>query len=63
VDDEIRPAVLHEVGHRDVIADVDVVMRERGGQPLQAGDVPQGVAVGAEELAPHVVVDAIDRSP
>ena len=61
--DQIEPVGAEELHHRRAVTDVDGVVGEvrRGG--LQPAQVPQRVAFLAEELAPHVVVHAVDFVP
>ena len=47
--------------HAGAVADVQLVVREAGVQvALQPPLVPAGIAAGAEEIGPHVVVHAVD---
>ncbi len=60
VDDELGTETCDQVAHRRAIPDVERVVREVLRDAAQAGEVPARVAVGPEEVAPHVVVDAVD---
>ena len=60
MDDEVRLQLVYEPQHRCAIADVDVVVLETAGRPTEAFEIPGRIPVLAEEVAAHVVVDAVD---
>jgi hypothetical protein len=60
MDDEVRSQPIDELQHGCAVADVDVVVLEAAGRPTQAFEIPGRIAVLAEEVAAHVVVDAVD---
>src|SRR5206468_2610308 len=60
VDDEVRAVLGEERQHRLPGADVERVVREPAGGAAEPLEVPRRVAVRAEEVAPHVVVDPVD---
>ena len=55
--------IVFEEGEDAVpIADVEIVMFEPGGNLAESGEIPGGIALGPEELAAHVVVNADDAA-
>jgi hypothetical protein len=59
VDDRIEPLLLEQPIQSTAITDVHGVMRESLGPGPKALQVPGRVALSAEELAAHVVIDAV----
>ena len=61
VDDGGRPEALEQVEHALAVADVEFVVGERRAEVFrEAGLVPAGIALRAEEDRALVVVDAVD---
>ena len=60
VDDRVRPDTLEQVEDRDSVPDVRVVVAEAWVRLAETLEVPRGVAVRAEEVGSHVVVDSDD---
>ena len=50
----------NDAGHRLAVADVQRAVLEVAAGLLEVAEVPGGVAAGAEEVGPHVVVDPED---
>src|SRR4029450_7089898 len=60
VDNEIWTLITHRVGQPSSIADVQAVVGEALRDPMQAFEVPGGVAIRTEEVTAHVVIHAMD---
>ena len=58
--DEGGMDAAHQGVHPGPIANIQVVVPERGMGRQQPTRVPTGIALGPEEVSPHIVVDAVD---
>ena len=60
VDDQVGSGVGDDAVHRCAVADVERVVFEARAGLLEPSKVPVGIATGAEEVGPHIVIDSED---
>jgi hypothetical protein len=62
MNDEIEAMALKQLEQGLAIADVDIMVSETAGDLAQTRKVPERVTTRPKELAPEIVVDAVDGS-
>ena len=60
VHDGVRPEILNQRQYGGPVPDVDGMVMKISQRLLQPPGVPGSVALGPEEVRPHVVVDAVN---